>query len=246
MHILYADEAGSTRDPAQQYFVLAGVSIFERQAFWISQELDKIAERFDPSDPQNVELHGNPMLVGKGIWRKIEQGRREQAIKDALSVLAKSNPSTRIFGIAILKECISPDDPVEYAFEQLANRFDRYLGRLHKTGDTQRGIMVFDKMTYEATLQGLAVDFRSVGHRWGVLRNLSEVPMFLDSKASRLVQLADLIAYAMFRHYERGDSRFYDIIKHRFDSEGGICHGLHHRNEVMTTTINQIVIETPN
>jgi hypothetical protein len=52
--------------------------------------------------------------------------------------------------------------------------------------------------------------------------------MFIDSRASRLVQLADLIAYAMFRHYERGDSQFYDIFKHRFDAEGGIVHGHHY------------------
>ena len=36
---------------------------------------------------------------------------------------------------------IEKDDPVEVAFEQLASRFDYYLVRLHKKGDTQRGII---------------------------------------------------------------------------------------------------------
>ena len=53
--------------------------------------------------------------------------------------------------------------------------------------------------------------------------------MFLDSKASRLIQLADLIAFAIFRHYERGDSRFYSIIQAGFDAEGGIVHGLYEK-----------------
>ena len=69
MHLLYADESGSPKDSSQNYLVLAGVSVFERQSYWISNELDKIAARFDPANPDEVELHGNPMLNGKGIWR---------------------------------------------------------------------------------------------------------------------------------------------------------------------------------
>jgi hypothetical protein len=39
MHLLYADESGSLADPAQRHFVLAGVSVFEREPHWIEQEL---------------------------------------------------------------------------------------------------------------------------------------------------------------------------------------------------------------
>lgn len=74
--------------------------------------------------------------------------------------------------------------------------FNRYLKRLHRGGQTQRGIIVFDKATYETDIQSLATDFRKFG--WGVIHNLCEVPLFLDSKASRLVQAADLIWYALF------------------------------------------------
>ncbi|MHC5829162.1 MAG: DUF3800 domain-containing protein, partial [Nostoc sp.] len=107
------------------------------------------------------------------------------------------------------------------------SRFDRYLIRQHKNDNTQRGIIIFDKSTYETTIQSLATDFRTIGYSWGVIRNFSEVPLFLDSKASTLIQLADLLAYAIFRHFEKGDSRFFSIIQSRFDSEGGIVHGLH-------------------
>jgi hypothetical protein len=31
MHLFHVDESGSVADPAQQYFVLAGVAIFERK-----------------------------------------------------------------------------------------------------------------------------------------------------------------------------------------------------------------------
>lgn len=229
MYLLYADESGTTQDASQQYFVLAGFCVFERQGYWISEKLDAIAARFNPADPASVELHGSPMLNGSGIWRRHPKADREQAICDALQAFMGTHPNNRVFASVVRKAAVSPQDPVEFAFEQLASRFDYYLKRLHKSGDTQRGLVVFDKSTYETTLQTLATDFRKVGHSWGVIRNLAEVPLFLDSKASRLIQLADLIAFAVFRNYERDDPRFFSIIQPGFDAEGGIVHGLYEK-----------------
>src|SRR2546423_259671 len=148
MYLLYADESGGVGDPKQQFFVLAGFCVFERQGFWIGRELDKIAARFNPADPTSVELHGNPMYVGQGIFRRFTREARIAAISDALRVLLDSHPDNHLFACVVRKAKVSPADPVEYAFEQLANRFDRYLTRLHKAGDTQRGVILFDKSTY--------------------------------------------------------------------------------------------------
>lgn len=226
MYLLYADESGTTKDVNQQYFVLAGFCVFERQGYWIAKELDTIAARFNAADPLAVELHGNPMMGGKGIWRQFTKDDRVQAIKDTLEVFLASHPSNRLFASVIRKAAVSPEDPIEVAFEQLSSRFDYYLRRLHRDGDTHRGLIIFDKSTYETSIQALATDFRTVGHQWGVIRNFSEVPLFLDSKASRLIQLADMIAYAIFRYFERGDDTYYSIIRDRFDAEGGVVHGL--------------------
>lgn len=226
MYLLYADESGSTYDAGQQYFVLAGFCIFERQCYWLCEELEKIAARFDPADTASVELHGSPMLNGKKQWRRYPKEEREQAILDALHLVG-SHPSNRVFASVIKKVSVSPRDPVNIAFEQLASRFDYYLRRLHKSDNPQRGLVIFDKSTYETTLQALASDFRTEGHTWDKIRNFAEVPLFLDSRASRLIQLADLIAFAIFRYYESGDDRFYSAVKSHFDAEGGIVHGLH-------------------
>ena len=221
MNLLYVDESGSTIDAKQIFFVLAGLCVIERQGYWISEKLDKIAERFNPGDPDSVELHGSPMLNGRGFWRRFPLPDRINAIKDALGVLATSHISHKIFACVIRKSVVSPKDPVE-----VASRFDYYLKRLHKNGDTQRGIIIFDKSTYETTIQNLATDFRKIGHTWDVLRNLAEVPLFIDSRASRLIQLADLVSYSIFRKYESNDNQFMSIIQNRFDSEGGQVHGL--------------------
>jgi len=227
MYLLYCDESGTTKDPNQIHYLFSGICTFERQSYWIANEMDKIASTLNPADPHSIEFHGSHILGGKGSWRKVPYSFRNSLIKEILDVFIKSHVSNRIFICVVNKAKISPSDAVEFTFEQLASRFDKYLLRLHRAGDTQRGIIIFDKSTYENTIQNLAIDFRTLGHTWGILRNLSEVPLFIDSKASRLIQMADIIAYSAFQYYEHGDDQFYKIIKSRIDTENGIVHGLY-------------------
>lgn len=231
MHLLYLDESGSVADPSQQYFVLAGVSVFERKTHWVEQKLNIIAQRFSVDMPQHIELHGSPMRSGRDGWKAHALSDRMQAIKDALQVgvADHSMKEVRLFGAVVKKSALAgKQDPVEHAFEQISSRFDMFLKRLYaKHEDRQRGLILFDKSSTELRIQTLAREFKYSGHSWGKTKNYAEVPVFLDSKASRLIQLADLVAFALYRFHEAGDSSLYDIIKHRFDNEGGVEHGLY-------------------
>src|SRR5690348_6104828 len=40
-----------------------------------------------------------------------------------------------------------------------------------------------------------------------------EVPLFLDSKASRLIQMADIVAYWTFRYFQSSDHRGFSLIR---------------------------------
>jgi hypothetical protein len=232
MHLLYLDESGSVADPAQAFFVLAGVAVFERKTHWVEQKLNAIAERFAPATPHAVELHGSPMRSGREGWKAHPLADRLAAIREALQIgVADHHPkSVRLFGAVIRKAALPGDDPVTHAFEQLSNRFDLYLKRLHhKHGDPQRGLMLFDKSSTEQRIQTLAREFKYTGHGWGKTSNYAEVPVFLDSRASRLIQLADLVAFALFRHFEHQDDSFFSVIQDCFDAEGGVVHGLYLR-----------------
>jgi len=227
MHLLYLDDSGSVGNPQDRHIILAGFSIFERGGHWLARSLDRLAEKLWPDSPDSLEFRGADIRSGKKHWRGIGKEGREAAFREALKMLADMN-GVRVFGAAVHKAARAPDDPMEFAFELNCNRFDRMLGRLHKQGDTQRGLIVLDKSSYETSLQGLARDFRTTGHRWGTLHNIAEVPLFVDSRATRLIQFADLIAYALRRYYENGDDELSSIISHKFDAVGGIIHGLTH------------------
>jgi hypothetical protein len=232
MHLLYLDESGAVSDPQQQYFVLAGVAVFERKTHWIEQELNKIAARFSPDNSYAIELHGSPMRGGSDGWRDYPREDRLQAMKDALQITVADNSrqGVRLFGAVVRKASLIGSDPVEHSFEQLVSRFDLFLKRQYaKHADPQRGLMLFDKSSTEIRLQTLAREFKHAGHTWGQTKNYAEVPVFLDSKASRLIQLADLVAYALFRKYEANDDSFFAVIENCFDSDGGVKHGLYVR-----------------
>lgn len=232
MHLLYLDESGSVANPNEDFFILAGVSVFERKAHYLEDELNRIAARFSPNNSHDVELHGSPMRTGKNAWRKIPQADRIQAMEDALDVVVRHHPrGVRLFGGAVRKAVIPGEDPVEHLFEQLCSRFDLFLKRLYtRYNDPQRGLILLDKSSTEQRIQSLARDFKHTGHTWGKTRNYAEVPVFMDSRASRLIQLADLVAHALFRHHEHSDGRMFNRIAHCFDSEGPTQHGLYVRS----------------
>lgn len=227
MHLLYLDDSGSVTNPADRHIVLAGLAVFERRPHWMSAKLDVIASRLWPDDPASLEFRASDIFSGRKHWRGVPKQSRTGAFSEALTIFGDSR-FVRLFGVAVHKAAVSPEDPMERAFEYICNRFDRFLGRLHQQDDTQRGLIVLDKSSYETSLQGLARNFRTSGRRWGQLYNLAEVPLFVDSKATRMIQYADMIAYALRRYYENGQSQYFDLISHRFDAEGGVLHGLIH------------------
>lgn len=50
MHLLYLDDAGSVANVREQHLVLGGVSVFEAQASWVTQELDLLPQSIDPGN----------------------------------------------------------------------------------------------------------------------------------------------------------------------------------------------------
>jgi hypothetical protein len=231
MHILYVDDSGSVGDATQQFLVLGGVSVFERGIYHLISDADRCVESFGLGDAGDIELHATDMYGGRGRpWSTIKsRPDREALIQCSLGTLKTYHAAVRLFAIAVDKAGVSPRDPVEVAFEELCNRFNLFLQRVrNRTGDDQRGLIVMDEHKQEKPLQSLARNYRMNGARWGQFRHLAEVPLFVDSKATRLIQLADIVAWSTFRKYEFQDGRFFDQLIPRFDQDGGVIHGLYH------------------
>jgi Protein of unknown function (DUF3800) len=230
MYLLYLDDAGSPGNPAEGYFVLGGMCVFEAQVDWFSRELDKLAAPYS-KNPEDVEFHASTIFSRReSPWKALTVDEARGLLKSVLHVAASSCETTRLFACAIHKKSFPAADPVELAFEDLCQRFDYFLSRRRQQGDQQRGMIILDKTTRETSLQRLSGEFRKIGTRWGSLKNIADTPFFVDSRASRLVQLADHVAYSFFRRYNSGYAQYMDIIASRFDESDGIYHGLSHKH----------------
>jgi hypothetical protein len=239
MYLLYLDDAGSPSNREERYFVLGGICVYEAQADWFARELDKLAAAFDAEDPSRVEFHASGIFSRRQApWKTLYQDDARGVIKSVLHIVRSSYASACCFACAIDKGSLRPDqDCVSLAFEDLCQRFDFFLARKGRQGDRQRGLLILDRSTEETSLQRLSREFRRVGTQWGVVRNLADTPMFVDSRASRLVQIADHVAYAVFRRYNAGDAQYFDIIAPRFDESDGVIHGLAHKHSEQQTCV---------
>lgn len=232
MYLLYADTSGNVGGETDRHFVLGAVAIRESGVYHVIRELDEIVASGPLGDP-DLELHGNEIVRGRNAWRRVPSVERVAFLKQCLNVFhGNSRGNLKCFGIVLEKAALRGRDPIELSFEQVCTRFNRYLERLNLRGnnrDRHRGLMIFDESKYEGVLQNIAAAYRVNGTRWGRLRNLAEVPLFADSRASRLIQLADLVSYSLWQRYERADDQYLSSFISAFDYDAGVYHGLYHQ-----------------
>lgn len=232
MHLLYLDDSGSVSNKNEEYIVLAGLSVYEAQVDYLTKELDKLAQSIDSRNPDQIEFHASEIYARKSDpWQKMKQEEARNVIKAVLHILANSYDSACVLGCAIHKDSYPKEDPLEMAFEDLCKRFDTYLSSMKPEGNRERGLLILDEHAKETKLQSMAINFKKLGTQWGVVRNIADIPFFVNSKASRLIQLADHVAYSIFRRYNAGDTQYFDIIAPKIFTSNNVVHGLAHKQK---------------
>jgi len=140
----------------------------------------------------------------------------------------------RLFAECIDKLHFDPTKSVrsveEQAFEQVVTRFHRYLVNIEPPkGPTNYGLLVHDNNQSVAKKHtDLMRHFHRQGTLWAAVDRIIETPMFVDSKLTRMVQIADLCAYALRRFVENGETDLFGRIFLRADRSGQIIVGVRH------------------
>ena len=127
---------------------------------------------------------------------------------------------------------VSSDANVKYSVFAGFATFENQSYWIQKAADEimvrHTGRAIFDKTKMENQYQNWSRGYQTLGNRLNErLNNFAEVPLFLDSAISRLIQVADLIAFSLFRNFEYGDDTYYSVIKDCFDKGKQHCNGLY-------------------
>lgn len=118
----------------------------------------------------------------------------------------------------------------EQAFEQLISRFERYLQNTEEAnGERNFGLIVHDNNeTVARKHTKLMRTYHQSGTLWINIKNIIETPMFVDSRLTSMVQIADLCSYSLRRYLENGETELFDKIYARADRIGGTTVGVRH------------------
>lgn len=243
MHLLFLDESGTHDGSASM--IIAGVSVQEGHLASLSGELDTVLADGLAGygvDPADFELHATEMKSPKppkngkkgSIWLSIPKAVRHDLLKQAYDVLGRARcggewHACGLFG-AVLDARFHPDETVDereqLAYEMVLNKFDDSLGRDRRDS---RGVVIHDqRLIVERDIRRWTRDWQASAGRVGQLERLAVVPFFTDSRGSRLLQAADLVAWALNRYYVRNDDQWIKPLWSQFDFVDGLMHGLIH------------------
>jgi hypothetical protein len=253
MYLLFADESGT--HGGSHAFVLGGVAIHEDDAAKLQTELDQLVIRHLGKAPLNLEeyeLHASelrnakkPKMAGPtnqstSVWAFEERAMRLGLLDAAYEVVTDFIPSNSqcppaFFGV-VLDRDFHPDWTVQereqFAYEVLLNKFDVMLKRLRiDEGLPNKGLVIHDRrLVAERDIQSWTAGWRLAAGKVGQVRNLADVPLFADSRASRLLQVADLVAYSLYRRYDpdRHETKHFNILWRKFEEGSRELHGCVH------------------
>lgn len=230
VYLLYLDESGNESDAADRHFVLGGVAVFERQTFFIAEACEEIQRRHFPTFPP-VDFHATDLRTGKGFWHRVAADTRQVVLSELLTVLRDAHPpqGLALFAVVVEKSNVRwGETAVEYAMEEICRRFDNFLKWRYRQGDPQRGLLILSEGRFHKRAKLWVTRFRELGTRWGTISNFCDIPYFASARENRLLQLADIVAHAVFLLYERRNPSLIREILPRFGQDRGTLHGLAH------------------
>ena len=222
MYLLFLDESGT--HGASPAFVVGGIAVPEEDAWHLQQKVESfLHNRLNPLslNAQDFELHANPMMNGEREWSAIpSRAVRFRLLHGAYSALSYYTPTNEnlpvvCFGAVVdKKKQPNRTEREKLGYELVLKKFDDMLRRINRnTSMPQRGLVIHDQrvmniggrspVTAEQQILSWTRDWREVAGRLGTLKHFADIPLFADSKSTRLIQLADLTCWAMWRQYGR-------------------------------------------
>ena len=220
MYLFYMDESGVLRGwQEQDNYLLAAVAIHEGQVRGFSQALDNVQERFFPGIKVPIEFHAHHIARGNGRYRSMPREQRESLLDSAFEVLENVYfPNLICFITAIHISAVdAPQNAFKVCLEDIVQRFNTFLVRQFQAGHPDKGLLIMDRSGREQQVRDLMAEFGRQGTSHGYLGNIVDAPYFADSTSTRMLQLADLLAYAGHRYLNHHDSAFFDKIVDRID-----------------------------
>jgi len=226
MHILFADESGTPPHPNQanqKYFVIGGVIVPEgawhrlRDALLGMKIRRKIRGelKWRYFSPNNDDAR-NPM-------RELSQDERDEIRTETYSIMAREKAIKTLAAVCSIQAAYNmpsvneQQDVYNLSYKAITERFQYYLqDQSRASGIATLGLIICDH-------RGKGDDKRLQAHHQMLVHstaaftsryeNLIESVLLQPSNLSIGIQFADIVAGAVWRKCERGDDRWYGMMR---------------------------------
>jgi hypothetical protein len=211
LRLFYVDESRDRGTTGHHYFV--GLLAEAEAVARAEAELEVIAEQAwdDEMARWGAELHAAEIFNGSKAWEHGSIQQRIDLLEATLTVIGNAGIEVIARG-ANMKRFAERYPGVEPYRWEFSNLLERLNERLRRVGDY--GLVISDQQTEhrEAIQHDVArsKQYGTGGYRSQKLERILDTAHFVDSKLSRMIQLADMAAFVLRRrasHETEGDAR---------------------------------------
>ena len=233
---MYVDGSGQTKIKRNSQnnglYILSGVLVHEKDWRSVEKRLaDVKRDVFPQIRPDTWELHAQEIWNSKKFFTKKELRLNLAKKEDIFSrvVDAACESEITVVNVIIFKDVLErrrSSAVMKFSWRRLTARFENFLRQ--KSFCANDGLLFIDssQKTPETEIKNaIFAEIRKGGSQLGSYRVI-ENPIFVESYRWNLIQLADVIAYVVHKHY-RKDSRFerwFKALKPKmYHSDGRLC-----------------------
>lgn len=231
MQLFFIDESGTIPPKLKhhgiEYFTLGGIVIPEDLWHEIDKELVIIKRKYSITHEIKWRYFSPQKCSSTQHALSHLSGAQKEDLRKHIYHLMTKFKSIRLICTVVdvqsaykLDYVSNENDLYWYAYKQMTERFQYYLQDLSRLVGTKiNGIIVCDhrQPKDDHQLRHLHQNLISGSKQnFSVYQNLIEGVFIAPSHLSVGIQLADMVAGAVYRHVSRNDSRYFDLIKNSF------------------------------
>ena len=235
MYFLFLDGSGQTKikhsSQDNGMYVLSGVLVHEKDWKSIEKRLDEAKQELLPKiPPHRWEFHAQDIWNDKEFFAKegLSLAKKEEIFSKVVDLACKSEIT--IISVIIFKDRLKrrySSEVMKQSWTLLVGGFERFLKQ--KPIQTNNGLLFMDSSQKAPDAEIMNVVRRLVGgsSKRRDIHHTIENPIFVESHMWNLIQLADMIAYVIHRHYNE-DPRFkkwFELLEPKMYHSGGKLYG---------------------
>lgn len=228
MHLLFLDESGTPPNPGNhrdRYFVIGGVILPENSWHPVKDALLGMKARRGMRGeikwryfaPGNTDA-SNPM-------RHMDLPQRDEVRREVYEIICDHKEVRSLACVASveaayqLSSVTTREDLYQATYKPVTERFQYYLQDVSMPGNKQLGLVISDHRGPQDD-RALRLHHQKLLYSGSEFRcryqNLVESLFVQPSNMSVGIQLADMVAGAVWRKFEKGDSRWFDKVEPSF------------------------------